>query len=448
MGTILDCGGKPELQFQRRLCFGLRWLRGPRKEGSRAGRKIGLLSPYNGGNLGDGAIHDALIHHIRRRIPNVELAGFMYSPQENERRHGIPSFDLSARPSVVPRMPGILGRIPVFAAAIRLILHWCDRVFAEVEHTVRSFRILKGFDMLVVAGGGQLDEEWGGAWKHPFALFKWSNLARLRGVRFVILSVGVCALDSQRAKTFIASALRNADYRSYRDERSRQIAQSLFAAGQHRLVPDLAFSLPIRTTAPERGASANLCVGISPIVYCDPRAWPKADADLYADYKRKMAHLIARLLQRGFSVTLFTSASADLHALQEIRLEVEPLLNVDTAPRLKQVNTNAVNAILQQIPLMDIVIASRLHGIILSHLNGKPVLAISHDAKVDIHMRDAGQEQFCLDIHRLDAEIMLERFDALHARAEDVRNEILRIRAQYRAALEKQYDDVFGVVPA
>ena len=35
--------------------------------------------------------------------------------------------------------------------------------------------------MLVVAGGGQLDEEWGGSWGHPYALMKWAVLARVAG---------------------------------------------------------------------------------------------------------------------------------------------------------------------------------------------------------------------------------------------------------------------------
>ena len=48
----------------------------------------------------------------------------------------------------------------------------------EVRHSVEGYRFLRTQHLLVVSGGGQLTEEWGGAWQHPFGLFKWAILAQ------------------------------------------------------------------------------------------------------------------------------------------------------------------------------------------------------------------------------------------------------------------------------
>ena len=35
--------------------------------------KIGLITPYSGGNLGDGAIQDAVICNLKKRVPYAEI---------------------------------------------------------------------------------------------------------------------------------------------------------------------------------------------------------------------------------------------------------------------------------------------------------------------------------------------------------------------------------------
>ena len=88
----------------------------------------------------------------------------------------------------------------------------------------RSYLLLRKVDALVVAGGGQLDDEWGGSWGHPYTLMKWAVLARAAGSSVVFLSVGACRIDSQLTRTFLKAALSSARYRSYRDEESRRLA--------------------------------------------------------------------------------------------------------------------------------------------------------------------------------------------------------------------------------
>ena len=84
------------------------------------------------------------------------------------------------------------------------------RVYQELRHCAGAYRFLRTEDLLIVSGGGQLDEEWGGPWGHPFTLFKWAVLARIAHVPFAIASVGACKLTSKTSRFFVSVALRMA----------------------------------------------------------------------------------------------------------------------------------------------------------------------------------------------------------------------------------------------
>jgi polysaccharide pyruvyl transferase WcaK-like protein len=76
--------------------------------------------------------------------------------------------------------------------------------------------------------------------------------------------------------------------------------------------------------------------------------------------------------------------------------------------QLRLLSTSNLAELLCALPGFDAVIAGRLHGVLLSHISGVPVVAVSYHRKVRAHMEDMGQQKFCLDF---------ERFDALGARA-------------------------------
>jgi polysaccharide pyruvyl transferase WcaK-like protein len=90
-------------------------------------------------------------------------------------------------------------------------------------------------------------------------------------------------------------------------------------------------------------------------------------------------------------------------------------------------------------------VASRLHGVILSHLVAIPVLALSYDPKVDAQMTIAKQKDYCLDINALELNKFIERFKALKGarirEAAHLRSDALLFREQ----LNSQYDRIFGV---
>ena len=61
------------------------------------GQTFALFDCYTGGNLGDGAIQDAVIWNIRQRLPDAAIYGITLHPADTIQRHGIPSYLLAAR---------------------------------------------------------------------------------------------------------------------------------------------------------------------------------------------------------------------------------------------------------------------------------------------------------------------------------------------------------------
>ena len=150
-------------------------------------------------------------------------------------------------------------------------------------------------DVLVISGGGQLDDAWGGASAHPYALWKWCVLARIRRKRVYFISVGAGPISSKRSEFLLRMALRLAHYRSFRNTRSRDLVRrQLKIENPGAVVPDLAHSVGrIRSGAPEADASLRI-IGVGVMPHCDPRMspWPGPDPERFERYTSKITAFV------------------------------------------------------------------------------------------------------------------------------------------------------------
>ena len=427
--------------------------------------RVALLTPYDGGNLGDAAIQEALIGNFRQYDPQVHLCGITLHPESTAARHRIPCYPLAAisrpyyhaktEPAVSPNnyaatshngrnaeKPGFVTRLKraVRGLLFRIGLGPLVRLAQECLHILRSYRLLRGVDILVVAGGGQLDEEWGGSWAHPYALMKWAVLARAAGSSAIFLSVGGCRAELRFTKLFLRIALSLACYRSYRDEGSRQLALAITPSADGPVVPDLAFSLPV-TRQPFMVASnsAELRVGVSPIAFARPGMWPTENPAQYERYMKELALFTAALLRRGISVTLFSSCSPDDQLFDDLRARIDASLEAAARTRLSFGNVASVQDLLVLLQSLDFVVASRLHGLVLSFLAGKPCVALSYDRKVDALMTDVGLKDYCMDIRSFTGENALATFLNLQADRSQVASKLSATCCDYDQLLQSQY---------
>jgi polysaccharide pyruvyl transferase WcaK-like protein len=426
-------------------------------------RRIGLLSPYSGGNLGNTAIIWAMIVNLRKRIPGVEILGLTLNPDDTRLRLGIDAFPLAGvsrpyytlarsdssraegRQSVKSRqVKQRVKQIPLLRNFLRAVRICRD----ELAHIAAAARVVRKLDRLIVTGGGALDESWGGPWGHPWTLFKWGILSRVSGVPLLFVSVGKSSLKSPLSRFFIRIPLGFAEYRSYRDDDSKNDVDTLIDARKDPVYPDLAFSYPSSAFHPACSVGSGndrLVVGVSPIAHRDPRVWPIQDQRHYASYVRKMADMVKWLIEKGHRVLFFTSDSPDFATVNDIQALIPSnLIGANLIQTLPGSAEQTTDNFLHAISHADLTIASRLHGVILSHLNTTPVLALSFDPKVDAHMNIMGQKDYCLSIDHFTQDMLIERFTVLKDARQQEQAHLRSAGLRFRQLLDLQYDRIAG----
>jgi polysaccharide pyruvyl transferase WcaK-like protein len=424
--------------------------------------RIAFVSPTGWGNLGDAAIIEALIHGIRRRLPDPEIVGFTQNPDDTAARHGIRAFTASGfaletyavreprgegAPARVGKRAGwsllkrVVGVVPGARGGARL----AKIAIADRRHRRVTSERIRAFDYVVVAGGGQLDDFWGGPFGHPYTLWRWGGLARRAGARYVILSVGTGSLSTPLSRLFVRRALALAEYRSFRDGRSRELVGAPALTAGDPVVPDLAYSLPADGWAAPPPPTER--VGLSPMVYGDPLSWPVQDANRYRHHLDTFTDLAVRIARSGREVGLFTSDKPDRRPLAELQKMIEARLEGPARARVSAADVDGVAGLMRLFGTFAVVVAARLHGVLLGHVAGRPALAIAHERKVATLMADMGQERFCLDIDGFDPENGWQRLEELLARRAELGAELQRRVADNRRRVEAQYDQVFGGAP-
>jgi polysaccharide pyruvyl transferase WcaK-like protein len=434
--------------------------------------QIALLTPYDGGNLGDAAIQDAMIENIRRRLPDVRLTGICLNCENFTKLHGIEAFPLceTDRPfyrmvRVAGELPGevhapkgptsqkafsiqsikkILRRVPFLRSCVRIV----QAGVRELRHWIDGYRFLRTQDLLIVSGGGQLDEEWGGPWGHPFALFRWAMLARMAGVPSAVASIGTGKLRWTTSRWFVFVALRLAQYRSYRDKNSRKIAAGILRrTSTDPIVPDLAFGLSV----PEQGRSSSIrllaanraVIAISPIAFGKPNNWPKSNQELYSRYLKQLTKAVSIFLERGYFLVMVSSSRGDDESvIPEILKSLDDESKKKVAQQIYVPRITTWRDYVDVAGAVDFLITSRLHSTILGFIARRPTIAISFDPKVDWVMEDLGQTEYLLHIHDFIAEDIVNAIDRVQlGRAEVVEN-VAAYQSRTTNTLATQYDSL------
>jgi polysaccharide pyruvyl transferase WcaK-like protein len=446
--------------------------------GNRNGRRtrVGFLISYSGTNLGDAAIQGAILENLRKRFEAVDFYGINLCPKEVEKRHGIPGFPITglsvdfyssydtlfgeyesmpaqqqangAQHGTIDKIKEGVKKIPLLAGGCRFVLRRLGQarnITREIRHLLPSYFFLRNLDLVVVSGSGQLMELWGGPWGHPYALFRWSLMAKLTKTKFVVTSVGMTGLlQTSLTKYFIRTALSTASYRSYRDQGTKQLLKDWEFTSDDPCVPDLAFSLDLSRYAPDNSADVrerpSRVVAISPVSFGYPGRWPWQDLVTYNQYLDTLAEFTYWLIQRGYRILLFVSTRADRGALDELKVRMGERYGRDILIHLAEPSISSFEDILSQVNKVDFVVATRFHGVVLSHVLSKPVIAISYDRKVDAHMKDVEQNRYNLNILHVDFRQLCESFVLLETNATQVRGHINKCINAFRVKLDNQYE--------
>jgi len=399
-----------------------------------APRRIGVLYPSGWGNLGDEAVLQATFAGLRQLWPDAELKAFTLHPARTSVNHRVSAEPLTGlnRPLFCAPRDDEPGLVRVARSVARrtseLPLLWrftrwaadrtADIVF-ETKSVISARRWLKNADLLLASGGGQLDDVWGGAFGQPYALARWAYLSKRARVPFAFLSVGYGGASGWLSRRFLRYALSQSAYCSLRDAGSLALTQRLGVKRDLGVVPDLAFALASRAPLPRKRPGFD--VGVSPMTYMRPGSWPNANPEHYRRLVRLWADTVAAIVAKGNRAHLFVSAPEDMVAVDDV------LNSLDDETRAACTKNQAASPdeLLEFYRCMDVVISSRLHGVLLAMVAGRPVLALSHERKVRALMTDAGVAHFCSE---LDSATVDQTMDLLEKLTGDLVGSAFQVR--------------------
>jgi len=423
-------------------------------------KKIGLLDHLGGGNLGDDATLDAVMQNIKSRWPTAEISGFSMNPSDTQKRHNIPAYPIryqtwSFNDTAVSHQSRIVRKVKTAAAnarALDLLINVFIRspraLFRELRFLFRAFNIIRSFDYLLISGGGQLLDCWGGPWAFPYTLCKWVLLARLMGARCYFVNVGAGPVNSPLSKLLITKALVLADYVSFRDDDSKALAKQLGFNRNSYVFPDSVYSLDVcvpkhNTNCSQR--SVEPLVGIAPMAYCDPRRYYSKDRPAYVKFIQTLSSFGSQLIRDGFRIALFsTDINFDSQAVEDLWDQVLRNGAVKNPEQITRPLVPGLDELLIEMSKMEYIVTCRFHGVIFAHLLNKPVLALSHHPKVTTIMKAVGLAEYCIQIDQLDAGSLQSVFRRLVDNRQMVRRQIEKAVRSYKKMLMNQFDVLFG----
>ena len=414
--------------------------------------KIAVLHHLGAGNFGDEASLAAVVQNIRKRWPDAQFTALTMNPQDTEKVHGIPALPIrsytwakgyaSSSDDMPEASSGLGNRL---ANLFQPLVRPAASLFREFQFLLSAYSTIRQFDELVISGGGQLTGR-SGPWGFPFGILIWMTLARIAGLRRVILNIGVGPLNSRLVTLFSVQSLKAANYVSFRDEKSRALAETSGYKGSSHVSPDNAYLLDIPVFRKPWAARGVPVVGISPMPYpfCDPWQVPSGHQQIYNDFIGKFAKFASSVADRSFSLELFgTDVGVDAQAIDDLRAALRDNYRIELPAYLPD---RTLSELLSRTASVDYVVTCRFHGVIMAHLLNKPVIAIAHHVKVETAMADIGLSEYCFDIASFDPDHLTDAFASLVAHRAEIEQKMKDRLATNRAKLSAQFDELYPVL--
>lgn len=392
------------------------------KSHRRAGRIV-FLGLFGSGNQGNDASLAAAVAAVRRADPAIPIACICPAPEWIAKRFGVEGVRFGAGS---PRTA--IGR-----GLNRALLDAPRRVVG----LARALLSIRRDDVLFMPGTGILDDFGTGPLGVPLALFAWCLAAWLKGAKIAFVSVGAGPARHPVSRRLLLGAARLADYRSFRDADSRDFAASGgIDVSRDPIFPDIAFALP-RPSHPAK-RDERITIGLGVMGYY---GWGVADEgarERHATYVARLADFAQRMLARGWRLRLYKGDDVDEASVGEVIAAVLRDRPEATEDDLRFERVEDLDALIERMGAVDLVVASRFHNLIGALMAGRPVVSLGYAAKNRSLLSDVDLGAFCQDIDDIDVDLLVRQVDALLADA-SARSAVINARvAAHGDALRRQ----------
>ena len=299
-----------------------------------------------------------------------------------------------------------------------------------------------GTDLVVLPGRGVFEECMGGGpWGAPLQVALVALATRVSRSRLIFLSVGADAVSNPLSRRFFRFAARQAAYRSYRDEYSRDAMRSIrVETSGDPVVPDLVLAYQVERTAI---LPVHRSVGVGVIRYYGPSDEPETGQAVHQEYVSRISDFIVQLIHDNFTVKLLIGAYADLEAAHEIADVVSR--QADSSCRLTIEDTRSFVGLVSVVRGLDALVVSRYHNLIAALLACKPTVSVGYGPKNADLMAQVGLLRFCQEIENLDPVLLSRQLHEAMDRSEQIAVKTAAFLSASRVSIEQQFVDVFSV---
>ena len=268
--------------------------------------------------------------------------------------------------------------------------------------SVRAFcRELRCADVFVLGGGGLLQD----ATSSRSLLYYLATLviAQLMGVRTMLLGNSIGPLNGRLNRRMTRRVLSGVDYITVRDSRSYQLLKDIGVNAAHcELLADPVLMLP---PVRQEVRAGSIAVAL--------RDW-QSETDFFAEIEAGLRELIAL----GYTVRIIPFHYEHDFAISQ-RMATALGRGAECMTAVPSI-TDLLNALAES----EVVIAMRLHALILAALVGTPMVGISYDPKVAGFLQSIEQDLAgCVESIRASAIVdatlqAIQRKDAVRAALE------------------------------
>jgi len=405
---------------------------------------ISFFGNFGMQNFGNECTLQAILQNATRFLPDASANCICTYPWDTSARHRIPASLISYRYANGSASTG--ARDQDAPAIIRFLRRLVIRLPLEVIQWLKAFRALRGTSMLVMTGTGMLGDFGIGPFDLHYEILKWSIIAKIRRCKLLFVSVGAGPIAHPLSRWIVKRAISLADYRSYRDDFSKDYLASIgFDTRNDFVYPDLAFSLKpgMRSSRSRDGVPRVVCLGLMDY-YGKSSAHEYGEA-IYQDYLDKASNILAWLLDHKYTVRLLIGDSSyDRRIKGDVVKRLQEKGSKFEKGQVIDEPVSSVEQLIAQLAEADIVIATRFHNILLALLLNKPVVALSYHEKIASLMAGVGMGDYCQNIDRLDVDVLVQQFLKLEKNADIVKPVIEQKVEQYRKALDRQYAHIFN----
>jgi polysaccharide pyruvyl transferase WcaK-like protein len=403
--------------------------------------RISFFGHFGQGNLGNEATLQAILHNFRKYLPSAEMNCICSCPEIAEKIHNIPA---------IPMKP-IFAQQRFdrhFSKATRFMRKMFIGIPSEVCRWLRAFKTLSRTDMLVIPGTQFLSDNLTGPFSWPYLAFQWSVVAKMLGCKLCFVSVGIGPLNHPLSKLFVKLALWIADFRSYRDECSKQYMNSIgFDSKNDSVFPDLAFSLPMSGIHTIQNERLEPIIAVGLLDYhgqFGSHSLRDNAQEVYCEYLDKTCNFVSWLLRHRYTVRLVIG---DVSYDPRVSRDLKDLLLAKgvkyESHQLVYDPVESVEELIAQLHMCDVVVTPRFHNVILSLLLAKPVIALSYHEKFSALMEGDTLTKLNFNIDKLNVEHLLERFLDVEEKKEELTLLLSRKVEVWRKSLDEQYKHIF-----